>query len=229
MEPAEARRAITPVGNRVTEDVLIARNMTIALVAVPLCGFSRSSSCIARMPKGVAALPSPSTLAGNVQDHGPHCRVVGRDIGKQAHHQGPHSPRDDGEQAAGLRHLHQPQKQGHDPDQPDGQFDRALGGGLSSPGPVHPSAHWFRRREFQLPDGNPRQRKRSGRRQGKRHSWAKSVQEARDSSIPDSPGFTIAGETRSKRNLTPSARGCENAMLRAKKINSKGMTHERSA
>ena len=63
VDPAEARSAITPVGNRVTEDVLIARNMTMAFVAVPLCEFSLSSSCMARMPKGVAALPRPSTLA----------------------------------------------------------------------------------------------------------------------------------------------------------------------
>ena len=46
-----------------TEEVLIARNITMALLAVPLCGLSLSSSCIARMPNGVAALPRPSTLA----------------------------------------------------------------------------------------------------------------------------------------------------------------------
>ena len=62
-EPAAARRPITPVGSRVTLEVLMARNSTMALVAVPLTGLSRSSSCMARMPKGVAALPRPSTLA----------------------------------------------------------------------------------------------------------------------------------------------------------------------
>ena len=54
---------MTPVGSSVMEEVLIARNSAIALVAVPLCGFSLSSSCMARMPNGVAALPRPSTLA----------------------------------------------------------------------------------------------------------------------------------------------------------------------
>ena len=47
----------------VIEEVLIARKRTIESVAVPLCGLMRSSSCIARIPKGVAALPSPITLA----------------------------------------------------------------------------------------------------------------------------------------------------------------------
>ena len=63
IEPAEARSAITPVGSSVTDDVLMARNSAMELVAVPLCGLSRSSSCMARMPNGVAALPSPSALA----------------------------------------------------------------------------------------------------------------------------------------------------------------------
>ena len=62
-EPAAARSAITPVGSRVTLEVLIARNRTMALVAVPLAALSDSSSCMARMPNGVAALPRPSTLA----------------------------------------------------------------------------------------------------------------------------------------------------------------------
>ena len=62
-EPAAARRAMTPVGRSVTEEVLMARNSTMALLAVPLWGFSVSSSCMARMPNGVAALPSPSALA----------------------------------------------------------------------------------------------------------------------------------------------------------------------
>ncbi len=63
LEPAAARSAMTPVGSSVTLEVLIARNSAMALVAVPLCGLSVSSSCMARMPNGVAALPRPSTLA----------------------------------------------------------------------------------------------------------------------------------------------------------------------
>ncbi len=62
-EPAAARMAITPVGSKVTLEVLIARNKAMALVAVPFTGLILSSSCMARMPKGVAALPSPRTLA----------------------------------------------------------------------------------------------------------------------------------------------------------------------
>ena len=62
-DPPAARSAMTPVGRSVTAEVLMARNSTIAFVAVPLCGFSVSSSCIARMPNGVAALPRPSALA----------------------------------------------------------------------------------------------------------------------------------------------------------------------
>ena len=54
-EPAATRNAMTPVGSNVTDEVFMARNSTIALLAVPLTGFSLSSSCIARMPNGVAA------------------------------------------------------------------------------------------------------------------------------------------------------------------------------
>jgi len=63
MEPAAALRAITPVGRSVTEDVFIAMKSAMAFVASPFTGLSLSSSCMARMPKGVAALPSPSALA----------------------------------------------------------------------------------------------------------------------------------------------------------------------
>ena len=62
-ESAAARSAITPVGSRVTLEVFMARNMTMESVAVPGCGLSLSSSCMALIPKGVAALPRPSALA----------------------------------------------------------------------------------------------------------------------------------------------------------------------
>ena len=62
-EPAATRNPMTPLGSNVTAEVLMARNSAIALVAVPLTGFSLSSSCIARMPNGVAALPRPSAFA----------------------------------------------------------------------------------------------------------------------------------------------------------------------
>jgi len=61
--PAAARMVITPRGNRVTLEVLIARNKHMALVAVPFSGASFSSSCMALIPMGVAALPKPRALA----------------------------------------------------------------------------------------------------------------------------------------------------------------------
>ncbi len=61
--PAAARTPITPSGRIVTLDVLIARKRHIELVASPLWGFRRSSSIIALIPMGVAALPSPRALA----------------------------------------------------------------------------------------------------------------------------------------------------------------------
>src|SRR5439155_3452273 len=63
LECAEARSAITVVGTSCNDAVLMARNNTCALVAVPGVGFSLSSSSIALIPNGVAALPRPSMLA----------------------------------------------------------------------------------------------------------------------------------------------------------------------
>ncbi len=63
LAPAEARTAIAPMGKMVTEEVLMAKNKHIALVAVPGSGFRRFSSFIALSPMGVAALPNPKALA----------------------------------------------------------------------------------------------------------------------------------------------------------------------
>ena len=62
-EPAAARSAIIPVGNKVTLEVFMARKSIIEFVAIPLLGFKVSSSCIARIPKGVAAFPNPNAFA----------------------------------------------------------------------------------------------------------------------------------------------------------------------
>src|SRR5262245_41467953 len=62
LEPADARRASTVVGRMANPAVLIARKVTMAFVATPFFGFRVSSSCIARIPNGVAALPRPRTL-----------------------------------------------------------------------------------------------------------------------------------------------------------------------
>ena len=62
VEPSEARSAMTPSGASATLEVLMARKSAMALVATPGTGFKRLSSIMALMPKGVAALPSPSML-----------------------------------------------------------------------------------------------------------------------------------------------------------------------
>ena len=62
-EPWRARRPMIPVGNNANPLVLMARNNTMALVAVPCCLLSLFNSAIALMPKGVAALPNPKALA----------------------------------------------------------------------------------------------------------------------------------------------------------------------
>ncbi len=63
LDPAAARSAITVAGRSWTEAVLRAQSMAWESLAVPGRGFRDSSSCMARMPNGVAAFPRPSTLA----------------------------------------------------------------------------------------------------------------------------------------------------------------------
>ncbi len=62
-QPAATRTPRTPVGSSAKCVVLIARNRHIASVAVPLRGLSLSSSSMALMPRGVAALARPNELA----------------------------------------------------------------------------------------------------------------------------------------------------------------------
>ncbi len=82
-EPAAARKAITWVGSKVTFAVLIARNSTIASVAVPFIGLSRSSSRMARTPKGVAAFDRPSILAATFITMAPIAGSSGGTCGKR--------------------------------------------------------------------------------------------------------------------------------------------------
>ena len=63
VDPFSRRRAIVRAGISVRCVVLSARNITIALVAVFLCGLSSCRCFIACSPSGVAALPRPSRLA----------------------------------------------------------------------------------------------------------------------------------------------------------------------
>jgi hypothetical protein len=62
-ERVATRMAITVAGMSCTEPVLMAQKSACASVAVPGWGLSRSSSSIALMPNGVAALPSPRRFA----------------------------------------------------------------------------------------------------------------------------------------------------------------------
>ena len=62
-DPAAARMATALAGTSWIEPVFTARNVHIALDAVPGRGLSFSRSCMARSPSGVAALASPSMLA----------------------------------------------------------------------------------------------------------------------------------------------------------------------
>ena len=62
-ELAAARTPIVPSGgSRVIAELLMARNSTIASEAEPEWRLRRASSDIAFSPKGVAALPSPTTF-----------------------------------------------------------------------------------------------------------------------------------------------------------------------
>ncbi len=58
-------------GTSCTLAVFSASSITIELVAVSLTGFSFCSSSIALMPIGVAAFPSPSTLADMLRTMSP--------------------------------------------------------------------------------------------------------------------------------------------------------------
>src|SRR3981081_2308827 len=82
LEPETARIAIAVVGINCTELVFMARNVHIALVAMPGCGLSVSRSRIARNPSGVAALPSPSMLAAMFISIDPIAGGLGGESGK---------------------------------------------------------------------------------------------------------------------------------------------------
>ena len=68
----------------------MARKSTCALVAVPGVGFSFSSSSIALMPKGVAALPRPSMLAAMLSSIAEIGRMSVGHAGKERPEEGPH-------------------------------------------------------------------------------------------------------------------------------------------
>ena len=70
-DPAETRRAMTVAGTSWTDAVLSATSIACPSLAVPGRGLSASSSCMARIPKGVAAFPSPSTLAAKFMTMAP--------------------------------------------------------------------------------------------------------------------------------------------------------------
>ena len=63
LAPAADNMAMVEAGIRVTEDVFMAKKVTIASVAVSFFLLSFCSSSMAFRPKGVAALPKPKILA----------------------------------------------------------------------------------------------------------------------------------------------------------------------
>src|SRR5437868_5024197 len=71
VDPAAASTPIIVAGTSCTPEVVTAMNVTIALVATSLSGFNVCSSSIALIPRGVAALLSPSTLAARARTTAP--------------------------------------------------------------------------------------------------------------------------------------------------------------
>src|SRR5262245_51331895 len=63
VEPAAANTPIIVAGMSWTPEVVNARNVTMGFVAVSLSSLSACISSMALMPRGVAALFRPSTLA----------------------------------------------------------------------------------------------------------------------------------------------------------------------
>ena len=82
-DPAAARSAITPVGNKVTLEVLMAKKSTMGSVAVPGWELSLSSSCMARIPKGVAAFPRPRAFEDRFSIMAPMAGCSGGTPGKR--------------------------------------------------------------------------------------------------------------------------------------------------
>ena len=82
VDPCRARSPMMPVGSRARPLVLMARNSTIAFVAVPFSALSASSSFMAFKPKGVAALPRPSALAAMFMTMAPMAGWSGGTSGK---------------------------------------------------------------------------------------------------------------------------------------------------
>lgn len=59
LDPTAIRRLMTNAGKRVILDVFKASRVHMALLAVSWLALSRFSSCMALIPRGVAALPIP--------------------------------------------------------------------------------------------------------------------------------------------------------------------------
>ena len=81
-DPACIRSSPTVVGSRSRAAVLSTTNMAMWLVATPGVEESLFSSCMALMPRGVAALPSPSRLAEMFIEMAPMAGPAGSRPGK---------------------------------------------------------------------------------------------------------------------------------------------------
>ena len=104
--PSAARMLTTPLGSKARPEVLIAKNRHIALVATPLYLESLLSSCIALMPRGVAAFPSPSMFAEMFMIIAAMAGVLGRHLWEEARHDGANGPCQQTQQSALFSDLH---------------------------------------------------------------------------------------------------------------------------
>ncbi len=151
-EPAAARSAITVAGTSWTEAVLSAQSMACASLAVPGRGFSVSSSCMARMPNGVAAFPRPSTLAETFMTMAPMAGWPSGTSGKSRRSTGARQPGDPADQAGLLRDAHEPHPERQHAHQAEGERGRLpcgveRGGGELGQPPVHGRDHDGQRRQ----------------------------------------------------------------------------------
>ena len=115
-----ATMAIAVVGSSWTELVLIAKNVHMALVAVPGCGiefFQQRHRPQAEWRGGIA---EAEHVRCDIHDHRPHGRVLRRHVGEQDAQDRPQSPREHRDQAGTLGEPHHPQPDRHSADQRQG-------------------------------------------------------------------------------------------------------------
>ena len=145
--------------------VLMASSMTIELVAVSSEVLSFCSSSIALMPNGVAALPSPKTLAVRLSAIIAQRGMVRRDLGKERAEDGPDQLHQGVNDPRVLGDLEQAEEERQHADETEGdlggrlgEVERGGGDGVE----LHESGRARRRPRFH--DGRHRVRRLRGRR-----------------------------------------------------------------